>query len=328
MALSFWGGWTARRWRGHIHWIGFCALVVFSTGLLAFVSPALMRLDPILERKRGVVEASHFASAVLGWAALGVAVLISLLVVYGVSFFVLSETTPSLRHARVRSPRVLLAVSTASALIVGMVSVFSGQSDLTELRDPSGASLLLLPIEWVTALANGMTFGAVMMLFAAASRVMLLAVLFPARRTTTCRERFLWLRNRLKLLLWVGAIATAFGTIEIGAVHRLAASTLANADQAQIDAIGVVSTSIAQFWGMVFTLALGVLYLPASIVIGWRMPDAPPTPAAARAIVPDPSDWEKRLKEAISPFLGLFTALAPLIVGQLSEVILKLISEG
>lgn len=328
LATHGWKNVNLRRCVSWVPWSGFGLLFGTSVALLWFISPALQRLDPVLAQRQGVIEAGPFAASSLVWAGLGVGVIASLVVVYAVSMVVITEVSAAFKQHRGRVRRASLCAIPIVTVAGSIVSLFTPQSDLTRLRDAQGVSLFRFGMEWLTALANGMTLGAIAALFAASYLVMRVALILPTRNKGVARDGFEMLHHRMQVLLWVGAVATVFGTIEIAAIHRLAGESLAVPTEPAIKVIGDVALSMSSFWGMAFTLALGALYLPTSVVIQLRTP-APPKPARGAGVpgfIPDPPGWGARLKAAFAPFLGLLAALAPLLVGQLSDIILKMTS--
>lgn len=111
-----------------------------------------------------------------------------------------------------------------------------------------------------------------------------------------------------------------------GAQERLrsaaSASILAAADEASrkevSGALDQYAAHAASFWGVVFTTALAMMYLPAAAVIVRGSASAKTAQALAVGISTTPgTTWDTLVK----PFLRLLATLAPLLVGALAELL-------
>lgn len=316
-----------------IPWGGFILLFIAGLALLAYATNTVNTLDPTLVRPRGSPAAAEFASATFRWAGAMIGVIVALAAALAVSLAIHWEMCSALHIPRQRTHRIVAWTITGVFLAGLLVSLLAPQSDLTSLRDAQGSSVVGWPIEWITSVSNGLLIAAIASLFAASSAVLHVAV-DTDPKNPVAGAIFDSLQRRMTWLLWLGAGATAFGVLEITALHSLAAYALDPSPRAPTpptrESVIDVAVHMASFCGIVFTLALAAMYLPTSIVIQFRKPEPPATPVAATPaaprFTPDPPSRSERLKEALGPMLRLLAALAPLLVGQFSDFILKLAS--
>lgn len=90
------------------------------------------------------------------------------------------------------------------------------------------------------------------------------------------------------------------------------------ARKATASAMEAVAAHVASFWGIVFTMALGLMYLPAAVVIARASGTAKVAQAVAVGFSTGAGSRTDRL---IKPFLRLVATLAPLLVGAIAELL-------